>query len=94
MIGFGMNSMGANFNPVSLSIVNSESKEAIKSAYASTCSGVYILYNQACLCDDKSCGFCTQLLEQISLSEPGSLWKRQLGSDKAASMQYAAEAVQ
>ena len=86
MIGFGMNSMGAHFNPVSLSIVNSESKEAIKSAYTATCSGVYTLYNQACLCDDKSCGFCTQLFEQIS--EPGSLWKKQLASDEAANMKY------
>jgi hypothetical protein len=29
LIGFGMNSMGAHFNPVSVSIVNSESKDAI-----------------------------------------------------------------
>jgi hypothetical protein len=29
MIGFGMNSMGTHFNPVSLSIFNSESKEAM-----------------------------------------------------------------
>jgi hypothetical protein len=89
MIGFGMNSMGAHFNPVSLSIVNSESKEAIKSAYTATCSGVYTLCNQTCLCDDnidKSCGFCTQLFEQIS--EPGSLWKKQLASDEAANMKY------
>jgi hypothetical protein len=35
MIGFGMNSMCAHFNRVSLSIVNSESEEAIKSAYTS-----------------------------------------------------------
>ena len=30
LIGFGMNSMGAHFNPVSVSIVNSESKDAIQ----------------------------------------------------------------
>ncbi len=68
--------------PESLSIVNSEStaKEAIKNAYSATCSGVYTLYNQASSCYDKS------LLEQIG--EPGSLWKKQLGSDDADNMHY------
>jgi hypothetical protein len=59
LLGFGMNSMGAHFNPVSVSIVNSESKEAIKSAYETTCNGLYTLYNSAVLCQDPSCGFCT-----------------------------------
>jgi hypothetical protein len=47
MIGFGMNSIGAHFNTVSLSIVNSESKLAIstRSAYDATFVGVHLLYN-------------------------------------------------
>jgi hypothetical protein len=49
LLGFGMNSMGAHFNPVSVSIVNSESKEAIASAYQATCNGLYTLYNSAVL---------------------------------------------
>jgi hypothetical protein len=47
MIGFGMNSMGAHFNPVSLSIVNTESKVALESAYDATCAGLHMLYNEA-----------------------------------------------
>ena len=47
LVGFGMNSMGAHFNPVSISIVNSESKQGIKSSYKATCSGLYTLYNSA-----------------------------------------------
>ncbi len=38
LIGFGMNRMGAHFNPVSVSIANSESKEGIENAYKATCS--------------------------------------------------------
>ncbi len=67
MIGFGMNSMGAHFNPVSLSIVKSESKEAIIQAYKATCAGLYTLYNLASICDDPSCGFCTQQRARFSL---------------------------
>ena len=54
MIGFGMNSMGARFNPVSLSIVNSESKIALKSAYNATCSGMYLLFKEIVMC--RECG--------------------------------------
>ena len=86
LIGFGMNSMGAHFNPVSMSIANSESKEAIKTAYQATCAGLYTMYNTAKLCKSESCGFCTSLFEQIS--EPGSLWKTQLASDDAANLRY------
>jgi hypothetical protein len=41
LIGFCMNSMGAHFNPVSFSIVNSESKEGIENSYKATCGGLY-----------------------------------------------------
>ena len=87
LIGFGMNSMGAHFNPVSMSIANSESKEAIKAAYSATCAGLYSLYNTARLCKNESCGFCTQVLEQISEPE-GRPWKEQLASDDAANLRY------
>jgi hypothetical protein len=71
MIGFGMNSMGAHFNPVSLSIVNSESKAALESVYDATCAGVHLLYNEAVLCRDPSaCGFCSQMKEQVHCIAP------------------------
>ena len=87
IVGFGMNSMGAHFNPVSLSIVNSESKPAVKSAYEATCSGLYTLYNNAVLCKDPKCGFCTQIFEQIS-DDGGHHWKQHLLSDDAARLHY------
>ena len=45
LIGFCMNSMGAHFNPVSFSIVNSEPEEGLKSSYKATCAGLYTMYN-------------------------------------------------
>jgi hypothetical protein len=90
LLGFGLNSMGAHFNPVSVSIVNSESKEAMASAYQATCNGLYTLYNTAVLCEDPSCGFCTQILEQVS-EDGGTKWKQHLLSDDAANCHYQLE---
>ncbi len=78
MISFGMNSMGAHFNPVSLSIVNSESRLALESTYNATCAGRHLLYNQAGLFLEASCGFCTQLEEQMT-STSGH-WRNHLKS--------------
>jgi hypothetical protein len=78
MVSIGMNSMGAHYNPVAISIVNSESKEAIKvhtTLCARDCIHYYTMYNSGSLCQDPACGFCTHLFKQIS--EPGALRKRQ-----------------
>ena len=95
LIGFGMNSMGAHFNPVSVSIANSESKEGIANAYKATCSGFYTVFNSANLCEGvkcETCGFCTQVLEQISEPDPaspkGSLWNKHLLSIDAGNTHY------
>jgi hypothetical protein len=40
LIGFGMNSMGAHFNPVSLNIVNTESGEATKNSFRASCASM------------------------------------------------------
>jgi hypothetical protein len=90
LLGFGLNSMGAHFNPVSVSIVNSESKEAMEAAYQATCNGLFTLYNSAVLCEDPSCGFCTQIFEQIS-DDGGTKWKQYLLSDDAANLHYKLE---
>ena len=63
IIGIGMNSMGAHYNPVSLSIVNSESKDAIASCWDATVKGFYSLYTSVQICDEPECGFCTQIKE-------------------------------
>ncbi len=55
LIGFGMNSMGAHFNPVSVSITNSESNEGIKNAYKATYSGLYTVFNSSQLCEGAKC---------------------------------------
>jgi hypothetical protein len=96
-----MNSMGAHFNPVSVSIVNSESKEAsivnseskeaIKTAYEATCNGLYTLYNTAVLCQESGphlqpCSFCTKVFEQVS-DDGGS----KCLSDDAARLHYTLE---
>ena len=85
LVGFGMNSMGARFNPVSVSIVNSESKKGLKSSYEATCSGLYTIYNSASLCDSAECGFCSQMHAQIG-GPAGALWRNQLASDDAANL--------
>ena len=90
LLGFGLNSMGAHFNPVSVSIVNSESKEAMEAAYQATCNGLFTLYNTAVLCEDPSCGFCTQIFEQVS-EDGGTKWKQYLLSDDAANLHYKLE---
>ena len=87
LLGFGVNSMGAHFNPVSVSIVNSESKEAMEAAYQATCNGLYTLYNTAVLCEDPGCGFCTQIFEQVC-EDGGTKWKQHLLSDDAANCHY------
>ena len=73
-----MNSMGVHFNPVSFSIVNSESKEGIESSYKATCGGLYSMYNSAVLFSNDECGFCTQLIHQMSNpkeQEKGAKWQ-------------------
>ncbi len=57
--------MGAHYNPVSISIVNSESKTSLEWSYNAICAGLYALYNTAKLCGKETCGFCTQIKEQI-----------------------------
>jgi hypothetical protein len=81
LIAFGMNSMGAHYNPVSISIVNSESKIALDSSYNATCAGLYAMYNTAVLCGKETCGFCTQIQEQIEAKN--GIFKDRLASDDA-----------
>jgi hypothetical protein len=84
LLGFGVNSLGAHYNPVSISIVNSESKTALDWAYDATCAGLYTLYNKAKLCDKETCGFCTQIREQIE--DKTGTFKARLASEDATNM--------
>ncbi len=57
--------MGAHYNPVSISIVSSESKTSLEWSYNATCASLYTMYNTARLCGNETCGFSTQIKEQI-----------------------------
>jgi hypothetical protein len=82
-----MNNMGAHYNHVSISIVNSDSKIALGSgwSYNATCAGLYTMmytmYNRALLCGKESCGCCTQIQEQIDVKN--GTFKNRLASDDA-----------
>jgi hypothetical protein len=60
------------------------------SASEATCNGLYTLYNSAVLCQDTSCGFCTQIFEPVS-EDGGTKWKQYLLSDDAANLHYKLE---
>ncbi len=64
LVGIGCNRMGAHFNPISLSIVNSESTDAIESSWDASVGGFYSVLKNCRLCDSVECGFCTQVREQ------------------------------
>ena len=83
VVGMGLNSMGAHYNSVSISIANSESKLAITNSFAATITGLLNLYQQVHLCDSEECGFCTQLREQVS-GPDGRLFRQYLLSEDAA----------
>ena len=74
--------MGSHYNPVSLSIVNNESKAAMTNAWRRTATGLYNMYQQVKICSDDTCGFCRQLSEQIELPH-GKLWRDKLDTPDA-----------
>ncbi len=81
LIAFGLNSMGAHYNPVSISLVISESKTSLEWSYNATCAGLYAMYNTARLCGNETCGFCTQIKEQTEAKN--GTFKNQLASEDA-----------
>jgi hypothetical protein len=84
LLAFGMNSMGAHYNPVSISIVNSESKTSLEWSDNATCAGLYAMYNTARLCGNETCGFCTQIKEQIE--DKTGIFKNHLASEDATKL--------
>ena len=82
LLAIGVNSLGAHYNPVSISIVNSETKMSISNAFGATCTGLYNMYQQVHLCDRDGCGFCTQLREQVEGAD-GRLFRHYLKSEDA-----------
>jgi hypothetical protein len=64
LVGIGCNRMGTHFNPISLSIVNSETTDAIESSWDASVQGFYSIFNNCRLCDKAGCGFFSQVREQ------------------------------
>jgi hypothetical protein len=84
LLAFRMNCMGAHYNPVSISIVDSESKTSLEWSYNATCAGLYALYNTAKLCGKETCGFCTQIKEQIE--DKTGTFENRLASEDATKL--------
>ena len=72
--------MGSHYNPVSISIVNSETALSITTAWRHTSAGLYNLFQEVLICNDDECSFCTILNEQIQ-GEEGRPWREHLASD-------------
>jgi hypothetical protein len=53
-----MNSMGARFNPVSITIVNLECHEAYEAAFTATKKGLYAVFNLVNECGVDGCSLC------------------------------------
>jgi hypothetical protein len=64
LVGICCNRMGARFNSISLSIVNSESRDAIESSWDASVLGFFNMLNNCRLCASPECGFCSQVREQ------------------------------
>jgi hypothetical protein len=90
LVGIGFNRMGAHFNPISLnpislSIVNSESTDAIESSWDASVQGFYSIFNNCRLCSSAGCGFCTQVREQ---DKPHMRYSELLLSKDAQDLHY------
>jgi hypothetical protein len=64
LMGFGMNSMGAHFNLVSLNIVTTEFGEAIKNSFRVSCAGMYRILQEVVTCASPACGCCHMIKDQ------------------------------
>ncbi len=64
MLAFGLNSMGARFNPVTITIANSESQTAYQLSFEAAKAAFFTLYKSTRLCDLEECSFCTTIKEQ------------------------------
>jgi hypothetical protein len=81
LLAFGLNSMGNHYNPLSISIVNSESIASITTSWRNTVKGLYSLFKEVQICNDDECSFCSMLREQIE-GEEGRPWLQHLESEE------------
>ncbi len=80
VLGFGMNSMSAKLNAVSLSLAGAESADMIDQAYESSVFVLHKLYEPPPtgpkLCADPKCGFCWgdgRRFSSLTTAKPRSL---------------------
>jgi hypothetical protein len=74
MLAFGLNNMGARYNPVTITIANSESRTAYQHSFEAAEVAFFTLYKSTRLCYLEECSFCTTIKEQAK----GSLLKEYL----------------
>jgi hypothetical protein len=80
IIAVGCNSMGAHFNLVSLSIVTSESGDAIEHSWDATTKAVFSLFKSVTLCDREECGCCEMIREQARMPRMRELLRSENGA--------------
>jgi hypothetical protein len=78
LLAFGLNSMGARYNPVTVTIANSESQTAYQHSFESAEVALFTLYKSTRLCDREECSFCVTIREQAK----GGLLKEYLQSPR------------
>jgi hypothetical protein len=80
LLAFGVNRMGAHYNPVSITIANSESRVAYEYSFEATEAAFFSLYKSTRMCPNEDCSFCsmmkqpageTTFLKEYLLSEQG-----------------------
>jgi hypothetical protein len=80
LLAFGVNRLGAHFNPVSYTIANSESRVAYEYSFEATEAAFFSLYKSTRMCPNEDCSFCsmmkqpageTTFLKEYLLSEQG-----------------------
>ena len=64
LLAFGVNRMGAHYNPVTITIANSESRTANEHSFAAAEAAFFSLYKSTSICSNKECSFCTMIKEQ------------------------------
>ena len=65
LLAFGVNRMGAHYNPVTITIANSESHTAYQHAFEAAEAAFFSLYKSTRVCENKDCSFCTMIKEQM-----------------------------
>ena len=85
LLAFGLNRMGAHYNPVTITIANSESRIAIEYAFKCAEAAFFSLYKSTSICSDEACSFCSMIKQP---AEENTLLKEYLLSPEGLRGHY------